>query len=234
MKKLSATKLFVYLFGIIIIGSVGSCMKDDNDYDYPQSVLTMVNGYVSASSVTYAADNNSISNLPYKSYNFAYLFPGSRRIRVIDNANEQLVDEIHTFKDSTYYTSFTYGWQEDVKHFIVEDQLLTDLGDQMGLRFLHLSPSEGNINVYIDDTSTLLYGDRGYEGDESTEEAVNHLTFEAQESGTRTIIITDENNETLAQREYSFEKGAHYSIILIGDSNSLAMPLYIGVVSQYR
>lgn len=236
MKKLSATKLIVYLFGIVLIGSLGSCMKDDNR-DYPQSALTMVNGYVSANGVIYTSDNNVIqygyNPLKYQGYEHFYnIFPGSRRIRIYTDNNQQLVDENYTFKDSTYYTSFIYGWQDDVQHLISEDKLLANLGEQTGIRFLHLSPSEDNVNVYLNDKENLLFGDRIYEG-ENEEEENEHILFTPQTSGKQTIIITDEEDETLVEREYTFEKGRHYSIILIGDSNSMARPLYIGVVPQY-
>lgn len=236
MKRLSTTKLIAYVFGIILVGSLSSCMKDD-DRDYPQSVLTMVNGYVSANGVIYASDNNvlqySYNPLKYQNYDYVYnIFPGNRRIRIYTDNNQELVDENYTFKDSTYYTSFIYGWQEDVQHLISEDKLLTNLNEQAGIRFLHLSPSEGEVNVYLNDKESLLFGDRIYEGENEAEENT-HILFTPQATGKQTIIVSNEEDETLVEREYTFEKGRYYSIILIGDSNSMARPLYIGVVAQY-
>ena len=238
MKKFTAMRLATYLLGLMIIGSLGSCMKDE-DTDYPQAVFTMVNGYVSTPGVMYAADNNTIHNtynpLAYKSYDFTYLFPGSRRIRVFSPSNTTLVDDTYTFQDSSYYTSFVFGKNDEVVQLIREDLLLTDLGDQAALRFFHLSPSESKINVYLDDTSNPLAENASYAGDPVL--LVNgptHEAFVAKESGAKTIIVQNEADETLLTREFTFEKGVHYSIILIGDSTSESTPLYIGVVTQYR
>lgn len=238
MKKFTVSRLAAYLLGLVIIGSLGSCMKDE-DTNYPQAVLTMVNGYVSTPGVMYAADNNNIHNsynpLVYKSYDFTYLFPGSRRIRVFSPSNTTLTDETYTFKDSSYYTSFVFGKNDEVFQLIKEDVLLTDLGDQSALRFFHLSPSESKVNVYLNDTENPLAEDVSYSGNPelTANEAVNEV-FVAKESGTKTIIVQNEADETLLTREFTFEKGVHYSIILIGDSSSETTPLYIGVVTQYR
>jgi hypothetical protein len=194
----------------------------------------MVNGYVSASSVTYASDNNSVRNIPYKSYDQSLIFPGSRRIKILTNTNKLLADEIYAFNDSTYYTSFVYGWEEEPQHLITEDQLLSNLNEQIGLRFLHLSPSEGKINIYLDEKDTPLYGNREYEGENATDDENDHIVFKPHSRGKHTIIVTDENDDTLFEREYTFETGIHYSLILIGDSNSTNTPLYLGVVPQYR
>src|SRR5690606_7180579 len=153
------------------------------------------------------SDNNAIqysyNPLIYQRYDFVNIFPGSRRIRVYTDNNQQLVDENYTFKDSTYYTSLIYGWQDDVQHLIREDKLLANLSDQAGVRFLHLSPSEDNVNVYLNNKETLLFGDRIYEG-ENEEEENEHILFTPQTSGKHTIIITDDEDETLVQREYTF------------------------------
>ncbi|HMR19230.1 MAG TPA: DUF4397 domain-containing protein [Sphingobacterium sp.] len=239
MKKLSAKKLIVYLFGIITIGTLGSCMKD-NDQDYPEAILTTVNSYLSANGVLYGVDNSALqpnySPIPYQRYDSYRFLEGSRRLRIFTDNNQPLVDEIYTFKENTYYTSFIYGWQEDVRHILSEDKLLADITNQSGIRFLHLSPSEGKVNVYLNNKQTPLYEDRGYEGeeDDSDQEENEHLIFTAQNSGKHTIIITDEDDELLIEREYTFESGVHYSIILIGDSSSMIRPLYVGIVSQYQ
>lgn len=234
MKTVSKAKLWSLLIGGFLLVSLNSCLKDKDYEEVPVAVVTMVNSYVSSNGVVYAADNNTIqynyNPLPYQQYDFFRIFPGSRRIRIFTENNNQLVDETYTFKDSTYYTSFIYGWQEDVRHLMTEDQILENLGTQSGLRFLHLSPSEGKVNVYLDDKETLLYGERAYEGEEESENTV----FIPQSSGKHTLIITDEEDETLLEREYTFEEGRHYSIILIGDGNSMARPLYLGIVKQYK
>ncbi len=236
MKTVSKKLLGLLLGGFILI-SLNSCMKDNDYEEIPVAVVTMVNGFVSSNGVVYASDNNPIqpnySPLLYQQYDFFRIFPGSRRIRIFTDTNNQLVDETYTFKDSTYYTSFIYGWQEDIHHLMSEDLLLENLGNKSAIRFLHLSPSEDQVNVYLDDKETLLYGERAYEGEEEDEDSEN-TSFVAQNSGKHTIIITDQDDETLIEREYTFEEGRHYSIILIGESNSMARPLYLGIVKQYK
>lgn len=235
-KKNTISRFAVWFIGLILMGSLASCLKD-KDTIYPQAFLTMVNGYVSTPSVMYSADNNNIHTnynpLLYKGYNFTYLFPGSRRIRIFSPTNTTLADDTYSFRDSTYYTSFVYGTAENVSHFIVEDKLIQNIHNRSAVRFYHLSPSEGSLNVYLDDTGNPLRENIHY----ATEAALAQsdiAEFVAIESGTHTIIVQNDEHETLITREFKFEKGIHYSIILIGESNSETTPLYIGVVTQYR
>lgn len=236
MKQLKLSRFTAYLLGLMLVGTLASCMKDE-DTNYPQAVLTMVNGYVSTPNVMYVADNNNIHNsynpLHYKSYDFAYLFPGSRRIRVFSPSNTTLTDDTYTFSDSTYYTSFVFGKGEDVSQLIVEDELIPDLNEQAALRFYHLSPSEGQVSVYLNDVNNPIAENVVYADNESAEQDDN-ADFVAEESGEHTIIVKDEDGETLLTRDFKFEKGVHYTIILIGDNSSETTPLYIGVVTQYR
>lgn len=237
MNNLFQTKLLRVLIGGFLLISLNSCMKDEDYEEVPIAVVTMVNGFVSSNGVLYASDNNTIqysyAPLLYKQYDYFRIFPGSRRIRIFTDDNNQLVDETYTFKESTYYTSFVYGWQDAPQHLLSEDELLENLGDKSAFRFLHLSPSEDEVNVYLNNKETLLYTERVYEGENEDEDSEN-TTFVAQNSGKHTIIITDSNDETLIEREYTFEADTHYSIILIGESNSMARPLYLGIVKQYN
>jgi len=226
--------------GLLVLATLNSCMKDDDYEEVPVGVVTTVNGYVSSNGVIYAVDNNTVQFnydplVQYKEYNAFRIFQGNRRFRIFTETEDPLVDETYNFKENTYYTSFVYGWQEDIRHLLTEDQLLESLGSESGMRFFHLSPSEGKVNVYLDNEETLLYGEREYEGGDNSEEVEDndHATFVAQSSGKHTIIITDEAGETLVEREYTFKQGWHYSIILIGD-DSMARPLYIGIVEQYQ
>jgi len=216
---------------------LSGCMKDKDQERIPEAVVTMVNGFVSSNGVTYAVDNTAIqysyNPLLYQKYDWFRLFPGNRRLRIFTDTEQLLSDETFTFKDSTYYTSFIYGWQDDVHHLLTEDKILDNLGDKSASRFFHLSPAEDKVNIYLDNKQTPLYTDRGYEGENATDESKANTAFVPQSSGKHTIIVTDKDNETLVEREYTFEKGRHYSLILIGDK-SMARPLYLGVVSQYN
>jgi len=232
-------KLFGLFMGALVLATLGSCMKDNDYEEVPVAVVTMVNGFVSSNGVRYAADNNYIqpqgyNPLFYQEYGYFRLFPGSRRIRVYNDTNEVLTDDSYTFKENTYYTSFIYGWQDDIQHLLTEDKLLDNLGDKSAFRFLHLSPSEGLVNVYLNNTETPLYTDRAYEGndEEAAEEENENITFVPQNSGKHTLIVTNADGETLKEREYTFEAGRHYTLILIGDG-SMARPLYLGIVPQY-
>ncbi|NGM61782.1 DUF4397 domain-containing protein [Sphingobacterium sp. SGG-5] len=240
MKNLFNTRLAGLLMaGLLVLATLNSCMKDDDYEEVPVGVVTMVNGYVSSNGVIYAVDNNTIqysyNPLPYQKYDAFRIFPGNRRLRIFTETEEQLVDETYNFEENTYYTSFIYGLQEDARHLLTKDQLLENLGSESGMRFFHLSPSAGQVNVYLDNKETLLFGERTYEnGDGEEVEDDENIQFVAQSSGKHTIIITDEADETLVEREYTFKEGWHYSIILIGDDSTDVRKLYLGIVEQYQ
>ncbi len=223
--------------GGLILATLGSCKKDNDYEDVPIAIVTAVNGFVSANGVRYVQDNNYIPFLDnylllYKSYGSYQQFAGTSRTRILDDANQVLVDDSYTFKENTYYTSFIYGWQEDIRHLMTEDKILANLGNQSAFRFLHLSPIESKVNVYLDNKESILYADRTYQGGNDAEENEN-IVFVSQSSGEHTIIVTKEDNETLVERTYTFKAGYHYTFILIGDG-SMARPLYLGIIEQYK
>lgn len=231
MKKINVQLFLTVLFSVIFLSS---CLKDnDNMGYYPQAAFTMVNAYSPTNAVIYQADQNAIQSpmnpLVFKSYTFAYLFPGNRRIQTIASDSKTIVDTLYSFKDSTYYTSFVYGTIEKPRHLISTDKLLSNLETKAAIRFLHLANNIGKVDVFVGDEQTPRFDDRNFSESLKSEET----TFTQQNSGKQKIIVKDELGNKVLEREFDFAAGLHYSLILIGDKENANAPLYIGVVKQY-
>lgn len=231
MKKLNVKIIFTALISAFILSS---CLKDnDNIGYYPQAAFTMVNAYSPSESIIYNADQNAIQSpmnpLVFKSYTFANLFPGNRRIQTFSSNNKTLVDTLYAFRDSTYYTSFVYGTYDTPKHIISTDKLLTGLENKSGIRFLHLANNIGAVNVYIGNNENPVFNNRLISENLNTTETI----FTPHNSGKQKIVIKDEVTNTTIEREYDFAPGIHYTIILIGDKENANASLYIGIIKQY-
>lgn len=231
MKKL--IKLIPLLFITTLMAT--SCLKDNETAPYiPRAALKMVNAYSNAQSLVFADENNYLTPIPIKYSEYmldpALLYPGNRRIKVYSNENKMISDTTLNLKDSTYYTSFIFGNTEKAKNLITKEIALANIDGNSAIRFLHLASNLGPVAVHFNTLDNVVYSNRALE---STTLVDNPSTlYKAQTSGKQKIIITDATNNVLIEREYEFLKSRYYSIILIGDKNSTATPLYLGIVQQ--
>lgn len=237
--NMKSTAFVLFSALIVSVLFLGSCLKDGDTAPQPHAVLTMVNGFPSTSPVGYALENNVLTpglGIDYRSYSYVNIFPGTRRLLARQygrGVGASLVDTVHTFRDSSFYTSFLYGDVDDVKHLLIEDQPLEELGSESGFRFLHLGANVGAVTVYFDSTDEPIFSNRQLENSLDSDESDDY-DFIAQPSGTTKVIVRGEDGETLVEREYDFMEGYQYSLILIGNADSEDFPLYLGVVRQYR
>lgn len=214
-----------------------SCLKDnDASPNLPKTALRLVNAYSYAESIVFADENNYITPpavpLRYSEYtrDLAVLYPGNKRIKVYDNMNKLVSDTTLNLKDSSYYTSFVFGNTEKAKNLIAKDIALNNLGNNAGIRFLHLANNIGNVSVHFNTITNTIYPNRAPELLSAAENP--NTLFTAETSGKQKIIITDANANILVEREHEFIKSHYYSIILIGDKNSTSKPLYLGIIQQ--
>lgn len=231
-------KLLPALFLLVILIST-SCLKNNDPGPYiPKAALKMVNAYTDAEALIFTADNNYITpaNLPirYNEYTtrVALLFPGNKNLKVYSQDNRLVSDTTITLRDSTYYTSFVFGNTQKAKNLITTDVSLGNIGANSAIRFFHLGSNLGNVNVYIDNTtSTPIYSNVTPEILNTSNTSTNSI-FKAQNSGKHKIIITDTNNTPIIEREYELLQSRYYSIIISGDNNSNTKPIYLGVILQ--
>lgn len=234
MKKLNKLLICLSLLGSLLITS---CLKDnDTNPDIPHATMRLVNAYTGSESLVFTDGTNYLSDpyypLKYNTYtiNPIYLFPGNRQIKVYDQNKNLIVESTVELKDSTSFTSFVFGKKEDAKNLITIDKGIKDLGNKSGIRFFHLANDLENVKVYFNSLEELIYPDVA----PVLENYANELyDFTPQLAGKHKIIVTDMENNNLIEREFTFNKGAYYSIILTGNRDSSNnKPLYIGVVQQ--
>ncbi|MBL1408355.1 DUF4397 domain-containing protein [Sphingobacterium faecale] len=236
--KTQTIKLF--FIALLSVSVLSGCLKDNDDINnVPRARLSMVNSYSPVAYIVHMADNNNLTShhnpLKYNQFNNfppTFLYVGNRKIKTISPENKTLIDTVYTFKDSSSYTSFVFGTLENPKQIITEDKSVEMQGSKSALRFFHLANNTTKVNVYLNSLESQIYKNREIE-DILTGENLKHADFAVQNSGKNKIIITDESNKILIEREYDFAQGKYYSILLTGDKNSTTTPLYLGVVPQY-
>lgn len=237
MKTFNKVLPLLFLVAVLL---TTACSKNDSAPQYlPQAALRMVNAYSASESILFTENNNYLNSpyapLKYSEYtsNLALLFPGNKRLRVYNNENEVISDTTVNLKDSTYYTSFVFGNTSEAKNLIATDIRLTNLNNEnIGLRFLHLASNLENVNVYFDKIETPIYQNRAPEQILIPNGSNSSTLFKEQAKGKKKIIITDQNQNLILEKEYDFNHSGYYSIVLIGDKNSTTKPLYIGIIKQ--
>jgi hypothetical protein len=208
----------IKLFFLTVISSfiLTGCLKDDlNSPNVPQAGFTMINVYTGANSIIHKADNNFIQTmnnpLPFKGINFVYLYPGNRKIQTIDPSNKILIDSTYAIKDSLLYTSIVFDKADNkVGQRVVSDTLLNNLSTNAAFRFVNLASDMINVDLYIGDTEVIT--NRSYDGNTLV---TSNYKFVSQSSGNKKIIIKNNANETLAEKDLNMLAGMHYSFVLI-------------------
>jgi hypothetical protein len=196
-----------------------SCLKDDlNSPNVPQAGFTMINVHTASSHIIHKADNNFIQTmnnpLVFKGINFVYLYPGNRKIQTIDASNEILIDSTYAIKDSILYTSFVFTKADNkIGQHVVQDTLLNNLATNSAFRFLNLANDNIDVDLYINDTKVI--DDSSYDGNTLVR---NHYKFLTQSSGAKKIIIKNNANDILAEKDVNMVAGMHYSFVLIKDT----------------
>lgn len=225
-----------YIFASLLIGSflLSSCLKDDEYTPIPVAGLTMVNGYVGDNGIIYYVGQRAVEPLAYKTYTHANVLEGNRSLIIRGlNSPELLIDTTVSIEDSTYYSSFAFGTNDNPKHFIVKDKVIeTELAnDKVGVRFFNASEVDGQVSLQIGDQALEpTFQNRAVDNQTS---ATEHQDFLAHGSGTFTLTIKDGSGAVLATREaVKLDASGYYSIVLLGNPADDSKPLYIGVIGQ--
>lgn len=245
MKK-STLQLYLILFTALF--AFNSCLKDNDknpNYGYTASagLMYFVNSYPDATSgLLYRLDGEIIGNpldgspmiLQYQVFSGArWLHPGKRKLTITsaDDRQNILVDTTLTIKADSGYTSFVYGSEENVVFAMAQDKTIEDLKqNESGIRFLNLAEDIGQVNLFIEGNDEPLYTNRPVETGILLKQ---HEAFQAQNSGTYTLKVTDQEGRSLAIREAKeLRRGFYYTIMLTGKANNEKTPLYLGIVEH--
>lgn len=231
MKKFSIRLLLCSIVGLL---AFNSCLKDDNDNTpIPNGLMVYVNAFPEEDALHYYVDGRSISNnlapVAYKSYTATRLFTGKRNLKVTPyHSNITIIDSTLTIKDSIAYTSFVYGTKEVPVFAVAEDKGIQGLGNKFGLRYFNLANKTEGTNLFVGDDTEALFSNRALETGESV---VTNQAFVATETTKSNLIVKDNAGKELAKREFTFQKGRYYTIMLTGVKDDPKTPLYIGVIA---
>ncbi len=231
MRKFSVRLLLCSVVGLLVFNS---CLKDDDNYTpIPNGFMLYVNAFPEEDALFYFIDGRSISNniapITYKSYTATRLFTGSRKLEVRPaNSSKTIIDSTLVIKDATAYTSFVYGTKELPQFALAEDKAIPNLGDKFGLRYYNFANGVEETNLFLSDDTEASFSKRALETGESV---VLNQAFVAKETKKSTLIVKDNAGKELVKRDFTFQKGQYYTVILTGVKDNATTPLYIGVVA---
>lgn len=230
---------FILFMTVLVGGLTFSACNDDDDYGrMPTAYVNFVNAYAGADALGIKLDNNSVDRgaslaygkfIPYL-YGQAYL--GTRRFSAgIPNTSTPIVDSTLTLRDSMFYTSFVYGYQDTVSSILVEDKNPADYDSSRPyIRFFNLSENTPSVKVNLiqNGTPTTVFNDRPVDEQSS---ATANAGFVATTEGSYTIQVTDMNGTQLALRDEAatLSAGRLYTIITRGINGDSQKPLVIGI-----
>ena len=230
---------FILLMTVLIGGLTFSACNDDDDYvRMPTAYVNFVNAYAGADALGIKLDANSVdrgASLKYGEYiPYAYglAYPGKRRFSAgIPNTTKAIVDSTINLRDSAFYTSVVYGYQDTVSSILVEDKNPTNYdASKPYIRFFNLSENTPavKVNLIQNGTPTLVFNDRVV--DNQTSAAAN-AGFIATSQGSYTIQITDLNGTQLAIRNeaVTLNAGRLYTILTRGISGNSQKPIVVDI-----
>lgn len=233
------TKNYFILLMMVIGGLTFSACNDDDDYvRMPTAYVNFVNAYAGADALGIKLDANSVdrgASLKYGDYiPYAYglAYPGQRRFSAgIPNTTTAIVDSTINLRDSAFYTSVVYGYQDTVSSILVEDKDATNFdANKTYIRFFNLSENTPavKVNLIQNGTPTTVFNDRPVDNQSSAE---TNAVFTATDQGSYTIQVTDMNGTQLALRNeaVTLNAGRYYTILTRGINGNSQKSIVVNV-----
>ncbi len=205
---LIAAFLTVFLFS--------ACKKDDVNTSNPVAGLMAVNLAPDQNAIGISLSNNTLTNAPlsYTNYTGGYnpVYVGNRDVVSYDfNSGTQLASANQLFEDSSYYSLFVVGNNNNYKNIIVKDELdsLPSGTGEAFVRYLNAIPdSTIQPMVTISSNGTDLFnGNAGF---------TTVSGFKGIAPGDISVNVNSDDNTVHATRSITLEGGKVYTVLLLG------------------
>lgn len=206
------------LFAGVLLISACNKNKNDNNTTVPAAHLMAFNLVPDkAAGITISLSGNSISNVPlsFTNYTGYYLniYTGQRQVQSYDAANNtQLTSSSFTFNDSSYYSLFVVGANNNYRNVIIRDNFdgLPHTGGQAFVRYINAIPDSSKpvVTVAVGGSNVInLPSSYAYVSD-----------FVAATPGSATITVS--NGGTIqTNRTITLEQNKVYTVLLTGVPN---------------
>lgn len=212
MWKLSMT--MIALAGITLFSS---CLDNDDDFTpTPQAGLSFLHAAPGIGGVDIHLNTDKITQGAFSFTNFAGLpvKPDDYRIAFVTAANKDTIATVtDSLRDGHSYSAVLYDTLSAVKVMLFEDEFEEAQSSGAAfLRFLHLSPDNDAVSIYIDNDefiSNRHFADNKIQSDLAE--------FKPLSSGQFSITAIGANGDTLGQVEDAQLQGnGYYTVYLSG------------------
>lgn len=213
MKKLN------YLFtGSLVAGMLlfAACNKDNdnNNVNPPAAHLMAVNLVPDKTAgLAVTLSGNTISNTPLTYMNYTYyldIFTGQRQVNAYDAASTStpLASTSFTFNDSTYYSLFVVGANNNYKNVLVKDDFdALATNGQAYIRYVNAIPDSSHPAV------TVAVGGSNIISMPATYSSVSN--FVAANAGSAIITVSNGGSINVT-RTITLEQNKVYTVLLTG------------------
>lgn len=211
---------------LISTSILSSCMKGDDTPQEPAGLVYLVNGYTPQQSVSYFLDGRQFHSGQYANAGRYWVSIGQRVLSITASNNAPIADTTFTVEENATYTTYLYGSSQSPQLLISKDLPLTELGNRVALRFIHMANGlDEEVDFYIGDEKISSLSDRTQE---TKETIIESQKFTPVNSGTFDIWIKDkEGNKLDSIKNASLQSGGYYSLNWVGTHEDDDQPLKI-------
>ncbi|MCF6404768.1 DUF4397 domain-containing protein [Chitinophaga filiformis] len=217
------TRVWAMAALVTVVTSFSACLKSDNvTPQRDRAAVAIINGILTSGDLDFY-DNSTKVNNGALSIGFTFIgYPiyGGIRTFAFKKAG-QTTDyaAVTSLYDSlTYNTVVAYGDSAAPQMRSIKDDFTGATQTAVNIRFFHLSPTTGAVDLYIDDVK--VDSNRTYVGTSGFRTAFTPLTkgvftnnIKIKEAGTNTVLVENSSPSN------SFSSGSVYTIYLIGSKN---------------
>ncbi|MCH7412763.1 DUF4397 domain-containing protein [Belliella sp. R4-6] len=209
-------KLKSFGFLVLIALSIGltSCLNDNDSTPIPPAAFVSIyHGSPDAPSLDVFANSNRVTNNPFRyseTLPYSRYYLGERTFKFSPfNSVTSLLEKKFTVEQDSVYSVFLAGNVDDLDAIFVTDRWETPVQGKAQLRFVHLSPDAGTVDIQVSDSGNPLIDDADFK---------SHTDFESLDSGTYNFrVISKTTGETILTANNVELRGSRvYTLILRG------------------
>lgn len=160
----------------LLLSTVGltSCLNDNDVAAVPDAgYISIYNGAPNSPGMMISTDVNTINQLPLnysQTIGYKSFFPGKRPFYFSElYSASRLFEEEFTVKIDSVYSMFIINDDTSFDAILIDDDWEEPVADEAQMRFVHLSPNAGAVNVIMDKVEAPLYANTEFKGNSGFE-----------------------------------------------------------------
>jgi hypothetical protein len=222
---MTTTKIRVWalLALVTIVTGLSSCLKTDNvTPSRPQAGVAIINGILTASPMDFYDNTQKVNQNPISTgflYS-GYVIYGGIRTFSFRKAGQttDFATVTQRFDSLTYNTIIAYGDSTQTFMRAIKDDFTSAKEAQVNIRFFHLSPTIGAVDLYIDnqkvDSNRTYVGNSGFDFSfKQPKSGIFSNNIKVKLAGTDSVLV---ENTSPAQ---TFSINKVYTIVMSGDKS---------------